>query len=44
MAAEPTMATRCVAEFLGTFLLIFTVGCNVLGGSGVWAGVSIACV
>jgi len=38
------MATKCTAEFVGTFLLIFTVGCNVLGGSGVWAGVSIACV
>jgi len=38
------MAAKCAAEFVGTFLLIFTVGCNVLGGSGVWAGVSIACV
>jgi len=44
MAAEPTMVAKCTAEFLGTYLLIFTVGCNVLGGSGVWAGVSIACV
>jgi len=33
-----------LAEFTGTFLLIFTVGCNVLGGAGTWAGVSIACV
>jgi len=32
------------AEFVGTYLLIFTVGCNVLTGSGVWAAVSIACV
>jgi len=38
------MTEKCFAEFLGTFLLIFTVGCNVLSGSGVWAGVSIACV
>jgi len=33
----------CVAEFVGTFLLIFTVGCNVLAGNPVWGGVSIAC-
>lgn len=34
----------CIAEFTGTFLLILTVGCNVLSGNGVWGGVSIACV
>lgn len=33
-----------LAEFMGTFLLVFTVGCNVLSGSGVWAVTSIACV
>jgi len=33
-----------VAEFVGTFLLVFTVGCNVLSKTPVWAGVSIACV
>jgi len=38
------MFTKCTAEFLGTFLLVLTVGCNVLGGGGMWAGVSIACV
>jgi len=32
------------AEFLGTFLLVFTVGCNVLTGNAQWGGVSIACV
>jgi len=32
------------SEFLGTFLLVFTVGCNVLSQNAVWAGVSIACV
>ena len=32
------------AEFIGTFILIFTVGCNVLSSNPVWGGVSIACV
>merc|ERR1719451_50533 len=36
--------SQLTAEFVGTFLLIYTVGCNVLGNSGVFAGVSIACV
>jgi aquaporin Z len=31
------------AEFIGTFILIFTVGCNVLSSNPVWGGVSIAC-
>merc|ERR1719215_640136 len=31
------------AEFLGTFILILTVGCNVLSSNPVWGGVSIAC-
>eukprot|EP00439_Symbiodinium_sp_Y106_P079090 s44_g17.t2 len=44
MTTEPTIAAKCTAEFVGTFLLIFTVGCNVLGGSATWAGVSIAFV
>eukprot|EP00747_Dinoflagellata_sp_TGD_P125976 gnl/TRDRNA2_/TRDRNA2_174230_c4_seq25.p1 gnl/TRDRNA2_/TRDRNA2_174230_c4~~gnl/TRDRNA2_/TRDRNA2_174230_c4_seq25.p1 ORF type:complete len:473 (-),score=98.85 gnl/TRDRNA2_/TRDRNA2_174230_c4_seq25:158-1498(-) len=35
---------KYVAEFVGTFLLVFTVGCNVLSGSPVWAVTSIACV
>jgi len=43
-AMAETMAAKCVAEFVGTFLLVFTVGCNVLGKTPVWAGVSIACV
>lgn len=38
------MVARCVAEFVGTFLLIFTVGCNVLSANAVWGGTSIACV
>ena len=40
----PTMVAQCTAEFVGTFLLILTVGCNVLGGNAAWAGVSIAFV
>jgi len=35
---------RCVSEFVGTYLLVFTVGCNVISGSPVWAGTSIGCV
>eukprot|EP00419_Tripos_fusus_P010236 CAMPEP_0172656588 /NCGR_PEP_ID=MMETSP1074-20121228/1465_1 /TAXON_ID=2916 /ORGANISM="Ceratium fusus, Strain PA161109" /LENGTH=451 /DNA_ID=CAMNT_0013471453 /DNA_START=69 /DNA_END=1424 /DNA_ORIENTATION=- len=31
------------AEFLGTYLLVLTIGCNVLSGNTLWAGVSIAC-
>jgi len=42
--ALPDLAINCIAEFVGTFLLVFTVGCNVLGKTPVWAGVSIACV
>lgn len=37
-------SSKYIAEFVGTFLLVFTVGCNVLGKTPVWAGVSIACV
>jgi len=32
-----------VAEFLGTYILVLTVGCNVLAQTPVWGGVSIAC-
>eukprot|EP00441_Pelagodinium_beii_P019355 CAMPEP_0197668156 /NCGR_PEP_ID=MMETSP1338-20131121/68415_1 /TAXON_ID=43686 ORGANISM="Pelagodinium beii, Strain RCC1491" /NCGR_SAMPLE_ID=MMETSP1338 /ASSEMBLY_ACC=CAM_ASM_000754 /LENGTH=456 /DNA_ID=CAMNT_0043247527 /DNA_START=15 /DNA_END=1385 /DNA_ORIENTATION=- len=41
---EPSLTSKMAAEFVGTYLLIFTVGCNVLSGSGMWAAVSIACV
>jgi len=34
---------KYVAEFVGTFMLIFAVGNNVLGGSAVWGATSIAC-
>jgi len=38
------LTAKLIAEFTGTFLLIFTIGCNVLSKTAVWAGVSIACV
>jgi aquaporin Z len=39
------MATSAalLAEFVGTFILVFTVGCNVMTSVSTWAGVSIAC-
>jgi aquaporin Z len=43
MAAEPSMRSKLAAEFVGTFLLVFTVGCNVLSKNATWGGVSIAC-
>merc|ERR1719484_483821 len=42
--AKPSLISKSVAEFVGTYLLVFTVGCNVLGGAGLWAAVSIASV
>jgi len=39
-----TMTKNCLSEFVGTYLLVLTVGCNVLGGSGTWAALSIAAV
>jgi len=41
---EDSATARYAAEFVGTFMLVFTVGCNVLTGQPVWGGVSIACV
>mmetsp|Transcript_83246 Transcript_83246/g.230993 ORF Transcript_83246/g.230993 Transcript_83246/m.230993 type:complete len:386 (+) Transcript_83246:98-1255(+) len=35
-------SASCIAEFVGTFLLVFTVGCNVLSSNPNWGGVSIA--
>ena len=33
---------RYISEFIGTYVLVLTVGCNVLGGSGAFAALSIA--
>jgi len=41
---EDSSSAKYVAEFVGTYLLVFTVGCNVLSGSPVWAATSIACI
>mmetsp|Transcript_107883 Transcript_107883/g.315391 ORF Transcript_107883/g.315391 Transcript_107883/m.315391 type:complete len:457 (-) Transcript_107883:46-1416(-) len=35
-------AASCTAEFVGTFVLVMTVGCNVLSSNPNWGGVSIA--
>lgn len=34
--------SSCLAEFCGTFVLVMTVGCNVLSSNPTWGGVSIA--
>jgi len=39
-----TATERYLSEALGTYLLVFTVGCNVLPGSGAFAVLSIASV
>jgi len=38
-----SLRAKYVAEFVGTFMLVFSVGCNVLAGSATWAVLSIAC-
>jgi len=46
--APPTAGQKYIAEFIGTYLLVFTVGCNVLTSpeqtAKNWAATSIACV
>mmetsp|Transcript_64680 Transcript_64680/g.151616 ORF Transcript_64680/g.151616 Transcript_64680/m.151616 type:complete len:457 (+) Transcript_64680:99-1469(+) len=44
MAAEPSLRAKCVAEFVGTFMLIFTVVCNLATGSPLFGGFSIGTV
>merc|ERR1719191_1979316 len=41
---EDFPVARYIAEFVGTFLLVFTVGCNVITGTAAWAGASIGAV
>jgi len=41
---EPPSYSKYVAEFVGTYLLVFTVGCNVSKGDATWAATSIACI
>jgi len=41
---EDSAVARYTSEFVGTFLLVFTVGCNVLSGDPHWNATSIACV
>jgi len=36
-------ADKLIAEFIGTFMLVLTVGCNVITGGPEWAVTSIAC-
>jgi len=36
--------TRYLCEFVGTYFLVFTVGCNLIAGNATWAATSIACV
>jgi len=43
MSATPSPAAKYVGEFVGTYMLVLTVGCNVLTGSPVWGVTSIAC-
>jgi len=40
---EFPVSAKYLAEFCGTFMLVLTVGFNVLTGSSVWAVTSIAC-
>jgi aquaporin Z len=39
---EAIPGSRYLAEFLGTFLLVLSIGCNVISGSATWAALSIA--
>jgi len=42
--SKPMAGTKhLIAEFVGTFMLVFAVGCNVITGTAAWAVTSIAC-
>lgn len=42
-AETPSALATCVAEFVGTYMLIFSIGCNVIAGDKTWGVTSIAC-
>jgi len=41
---EESAVAKYIAEFVGTYLLVFTVGCNVISGDPTWNATSIGCV
>eukprot|EP00931_Biecheleriopsis_adriatica_P005668 TRINITY_DN10715_c0_g1_i3.p1 TRINITY_DN10715_c0_g1~~TRINITY_DN10715_c0_g1_i3.p1 ORF type:complete len:1024 (-),score=232.19 TRINITY_DN10715_c0_g1_i3:62-3133(-) len=43
MGKSATMLSKCACEFVGVFVLVFTVVCNILGKTGTMAATSIAC-
>lgn len=43
MKLLPENSRQYVAEFIGTYILVFSIGCNVLAGSRIWLSTSIAC-
>mmetsp|Transcript_19013 Transcript_19013/g.34352 ORF Transcript_19013/g.34352 Transcript_19013/m.34352 type:complete len:459 (+) Transcript_19013:102-1478(+) len=42
MGGEPLASSRYISEFIGTYMLVFSVGCNVVASGSAWAVVSIA--
>jgi aquaporin Z len=44
MAVQATLTAKLLSEFVGTGLLVLTIGSNVLSGNAVWGGASIGCV
>jgi aquaporin Z len=39
----PQGLEKYAAEFIGTYILVFSIGCNVVAGSRIWFPLSIAC-
>lgn len=40
--SEPTQISKYTAEFIGTYVLVFSVGCNVLVGNAAFGALSVA--
>ena len=40
----PKLGKECLAEFIGTYLLVLTIGFNIMSGQSTWAVLSIASV